>query len=40
MSLLMASQSEKYLLGTQLRSGHIKKTKVGELDLPPRVLFL
>lgn len=40
MPLLMASQSEEFLLGTQLKSRHSKETKVGETELPHRVLFL
>lgn len=40
MPLLMASQSEEFHLGTQLKFRHSKETKVGEADLPPRVLFL
>lgn len=40
MPLLIASQSEEFHLGTQLKFRHSKETKVGETDLPPRVLFL
>lgn len=36
MPLLIASQSEEFHLGTQLKFRHSKETKVGETDLPPR----